>query len=160
MDPNSIDLRYRLGMLYEKMDRFDDSIREMEEILKQDPDNPEALNFIGYSWADRGIKLDEAEAMIKKALSLKPGDGFITDSLGWVYFKKNRIEEAIKYLKEAAAILPEDAAIAEHLGDAYAKGGKLKDAMEQYQKAQKLKPDTKGLKEKIDGLAARMGDNK
>jgi tetratricopeptide (TPR) repeat protein len=160
VEPNSADLHYRLGMLYEKMGRFDESIREMEEILKQDPDNPEALNFIGYSWADRGIKLDEAETMIKKALSLKPGDGFITDSLGWVYFKKNRIEEAIKYLKEAATILPEDAAITEHLGDAYAKGGKLKDALEQYQKAQKLKPDTKGLKEKIDELTALMDRKK
>ena len=112
--PQNTDLRYRLGMLYDKTGRPDDGIREMEAILKHEPDNPEALNFIGYSWADRGIRLDEAEAMIKKALSLKPGDGFITDSLGWVYFKKNRLDEAIRYLKEAAAILPEDAAIGKH----------------------------------------------
>jgi tetratricopeptide (TPR) repeat protein len=158
--PKSTDLRYRLGMLYDKMGRSDEGIREMEEILKQDPDNPEALNFIGYSWADRGIKLDEAEVMIKKALSLKPGDGFITDSLGWVYFRKNRIDEAIRYLKEAAAILPEDAAIADHLGDAYAKAGKPKDALEQYQKALKLKPDMKGLQEKIDRLEAKAGGKK
>jgi len=158
--PKSTDLRYRLGMLYDKTGRSDDGIREMEEILKDDPDNPEALNFIGYSWADRGIKLDEAEAMIKKALSLKPGDGFITDSLGWVYYRKNRIDEAVKYLKEAAAILPEDAAIVDHLGDAYAKSGRLKEALEQYQKALRLKPDMKGLKEKIEGLEARTGSGK
>jgi tetratricopeptide (TPR) repeat protein len=158
--PKSIDLRYRLGMLYDRTGRPDEGIREMEEILKQDPDNPEALNFIGYSWADRGVNLDEAEAMIKKALSLKPGDGFITDSLGWVYYRKNRNDEAIKYLKEAASILPEDAAIADHLGDAYAKAGKPRDAMEQYQKALKLKPDMKGLKEKIEGLEARKGARK
>jgi tetratricopeptide (TPR) repeat protein len=158
--PRNTDLRYRLGMIYDKMGRPDDGIREMEAILKQEPDNPEALNFIGYSWADRGIRLDEAEAMIKKALSLKPGDGFITDSLGWVYFRKNRFDEAIRYLKEASAILPEDAAIADHLGDAYEKAGRLKEALEQYEKALKLKPDMKGLQEKIDALRVRLGGKK
>ncbi len=155
--PKSIDLRYRLGMIYDKTGRSDEAIVEMEEILKQEPDSPEALNFIGYSWADRGIRLDEAEAMIKKALALKPGDGFITDSLGWVYYRKNKLSDAIKYLKEAAAILPEDAAIADHLGDAYEKAGKHRDALEQYRKALKLKPDMKGLQEKIDRLEARTG---
>jgi len=98
--------------------------------------------------------------MIKKALSLKPGDGFITDSLGWVYFRKNRLDEAIRYLKEAAAILPEDAAIADHLGDAFEKAGRLKEALEQYEKALKLKPDMKGLGGKIDALRVRLGGKK
>ena len=158
--PQSTDLRYRLGMLYDRTGRPDDGIREMEEILKQEPDSPEALNFIGYSWADRGIRLDEAEAMIKKALALKPGDGFITDSLGWVYYRKNRFDEAVRYLKEAAAILPEDPAIADHLGDACEKAGRPGEALAQYEKALKLKPDMKGLKEKIDNLRVRLGTQK
>jgi len=81
-----------------------------------EPDSPEALNFVGYSYADRGIKLDEAEELIKKALKLKPGDGYITDSLGWVYFRQNKLSAALNCLQEAHKILPADAAIAEHLG--------------------------------------------
>ncbi|MGB4547724.1 MAG: tetratricopeptide repeat protein, partial [Syntrophales bacterium] len=153
LSPRSADLHYRLGVLYEKTDRFDESMKQMEEVLKIDPESAEALNFIGYSYADRGIKLDEAEAMIKKALELKPGDGYITDSLGWVYFKQNRNEEAIRYLEEALRIVPDDPAIAEHLGDAYARTGRVQEAIEKYRLVLRLKPDSENIQEKIDRIS-------
>ena len=134
------------------MNRTNDSIAEMEKILKIDPESAEALNFIGYSYADRGIKLNKAETMIQKALKLKTGDGYITDSLGWVYFKKNNLKLAIKYLKKASDSLPNDPTIAEHLGDAYAKAGRFKDALKTYRRALKLKPDDKRLQKKIDEI--------
>jgi len=152
LSPQSTDLHYSLGVLYEKTNRFQESIKEMESVLKIDPDNAEALNFIGYTFADRGIKLDEAEKMIKKALDLKPGNGYMIDSLGWVYFRQNRMDLAIKYLKVAADALPVDATIAEHLGDAYAKAGMIREAIEIYTKALKLSPGRIDLQKKVDGL--------
>jgi tetratricopeptide (TPR) repeat protein len=150
--PQSIDLHYSLGVLYEKTNRFHESINEMESVLKIDPENADALNFIGYTFADRGIRLDEAEKMIKKALNLKPGNVYMIDSLGWVYFRQNRMDMAIKYLKEASDGLPNDATIAEHLGDAYAKAGRVSEAVEIYRQALKLNPANGDLQKKLADL--------
>ena len=148
----NVELHYALGVLYEKNNRFEESIREMESVLKIDPNHADALNFIGYSYADRGIRLDEAEKMIRKALQLKPGSGYIIDSLGWIYFRQNKIGEALKYLREAAAAMPEDSAIAEHLGDALLKDKRAGEALEVYRGALKLSPGNKSLQKKIDDL--------
>ena len=91
----------------------------MEDVLKIEPDYPNALNFVGYSWAEKGIKLDEAEIMIKKALSKKPDDGAIIDSLGWVYYKKGNYQLALTELLKANQLVPDDPTIAEHIGDTY-----------------------------------------
>jgi len=85
-------------------------------------------------------------------LQLKPGNGYIIDSLGWTYFKQNRIELALKYLQEAALILPEDGAIAEHLGDAYLEAGRRQEALAAYQRALKINPTSTTLPRKIDAL--------
>jgi len=150
--PRNTDLHYRLGVIYEATNRFDESIREMEEVLKLDPNHADALNFIGYSLAERGVKLDEAEKMIKKALQLKPGSGYITDSLGWVYFKQNKNDLALKYLKEAASLMPEDPLIQEHLGDIYARMGMIKEAVAAYRAALKLNPGQESVATKIERL--------
>ena len=150
--PASIDLHYSLGVLYEKTNRFHESINEMEAVLKIDPENADALNFIGYTFADRGIRLDEAEKMIKRALTLKPGNIYMIDSLGWVYFRQNRMDLAIKYLKEASDGLPNDPTIAEHLGDAYTKAGQASEAVEVYKQALKLNPANGDLQKKLNEL--------
>jgi len=149
--PN-VQLHYSLGVLYEKTDRLKAAIKEMEHVLKLDPQNADAMNFIGYSYADRGIMLQEAEELIKKALSLKPGNGYMLDSLGWVYFRQEKITEAIKYLKEAIAVLPDDPTITEHLGDAYVKSGRHEEARETYEKVLKLNPNNQAVREKIEKL--------
>ncbi len=117
--PDSVDLYYGLGVLFEKTDRFEESIGAMQTVLKLDPDHAEALNFVGYLYADRGIRLDEAERMIKKALTLKPGNGYMIDSLGWVYFRQNKLDEAIRYLKAGIG------GPAGGCGDHRASGGRL-----------------------------------
>jgi len=103
-------------------------------------------------YADRGIHLDEAETLIRKALELKPGNGYMIDSLGWVFFRQNRMEEAIRHLKQASEILPEDAAILEHLGDVYVRSGRLQEAAEAYEKAIRFNPGNDLLKKKRDDL--------
>jgi Flp pilus assembly protein TadD len=150
--PSNIDLLYSLGVIYEKTNRFTESVREMEAVLKIDPNNAEVLNFIGYSYADRGMNLEEAEKMIIQALKIKPGNGYMIDSLGWVYFKQNKLDSAVKKLKEAVELMPNDAAIVEHLGDVYAQQNKVKEALEMYQRALKIDPKNSSLQKKLEDI--------
>ncbi len=152
INTGSVDLHFSLGVLFEKTDRFEQSIEAMKTVLKMEPDHAEALNFIGYMYADRGIHLEEAERMIRKALQMKPGNGYMIDSLGWVCFRTNRLEEAVRYLKEAVEALPEDAAILEHLGDVYVRTGQSGEASTAYDKAIRFNPGNNLLKKKIDDL--------
>jgi tetratricopeptide (TPR) repeat protein len=124
----------------------------METVLAVDPDNAEALNFIGYSYADRGINLDEAEQMIIRSLKIKPNNGYMLDSLGWVHFKKNNLNSAVKYLKQALELLPDDVNIIEHIGDVYVKLNKLKEAEEMYNRVLKIDPNHSLVKKKLEDL--------
>jgi tetratricopeptide (TPR) repeat protein len=146
--PESTDLHYALGVLYEKTDRFEAAIEAMRKVISLDPDHAEALNFIGYLYADRGIHLDEAKRLIQKALQLKPGNPYMTDSLGWVYFRQNRLDEALHHLKQAAEALPEDPVVLEHLGDIYERMGRTVEALEAYDRALRQSPDNEALQKK------------
>jgi Tfp pilus assembly protein PilF len=90
--------------------------------------------------------------MIRRALELSPGNGYITDSLGWLYFKKGDMALAEKYLKDATALVPRDPLIMEHLGDVYEKKGALAEARETYERALKLSPDSESVKKKLERL--------
>ena len=83
------------------------------------------MNYIGYTYADKGVNLDEAESYIKKAMKLAPNTGYIIDSLGWVYYRKGMLNEAIVNLELAAKLSPEDAAVWDHLGDVYMESGDI-----------------------------------
>ncbi len=150
--PRNTDLHYALGTILEKVNRFEESIQSMEKVLALDPQNADALNFIGYSYADRGMHLDRAEQMIVQALKIKPDNGYILDSLGWVYFKKNQYTKALNQLKRALELLPDDPNIIEHMGDVYLKIGQSKKAAEFYRKAAKIDPKNTALKKKLDNL--------
>jgi tetratricopeptide (TPR) repeat protein len=150
--PRNADLHYILGTLQEKTNRFEESILSMQKALEIDPKNADALNFIGYSYADRGIHLEEAERLIVEALKIKPDNGYILDSLGWVHFRRNKIESALQHLKRALELLPADANIMEHLGDVYQKIGRNQEALEYYRKAAAIDPGNKALKKKLDIL--------
>ena len=136
-------LIYYTGTIYDKMGNFEKSIAVMQEILKLNPNHADALNFVGYSYSIKGIRLDEAEAMIKKALSLKPGEGYIEDSLGWIYFIKGDYKRAKKYLEKAVILKADEPVILDHLADLYIKLDDIKKAQSLYQKALELKPDKK-----------------
>jgi pentatricopeptide repeat protein len=127
----------------------------MRELLRRNPEYADALNYLGYSFAERGIRLQEALQLIQKAMTLKPNMGYITDSLGWVYFKLGEYEKAAVELEKANQLTPDDATIMEHLADSYAKLNQIKKALELYEKAltQDIKPDqTERLKSKIQEL--------
>jgi len=122
-------------------------------VIELAPENASALNYLGYTYADMGIHLEEAEALIKEALKHKPDDGYITDSLGWVYFKMGRYEEALEYLQRAVALTPDDPIIMEHLGDAYAKLNDLDNAVKYYNRSlEKGNTDPEAVKGKIEAL--------
>jgi len=130
----------------------------MKKVLEINPDNADALNYIGYTYAEQGVNLDRAEEMVKKALRLKPRDGYIIDSLGWVYFKKGDYKKAVRHLEEAEAYASEDPLIKEHLGDAYLKADLKDRALEMYERALVLEPDKDELKKKIETLRGNRYD--
>ena len=153
IDPDNTRLLFRLGVVYDKCGQRKKSIELMQSVIIIDPEHADALNYIGYTYADAGENLDEAERLILEAMKYKSEDGYIIDSLGWVYYKKGLFEQAVKTLKKASAMVPDDPVIMEHLGDAYLKTNQKKKALETYRNSFKLKKkDTKELLEKIRKL--------
>jgi tetratricopeptide (TPR) repeat protein len=152
-DPNNPRYLFRLGVVYDKQKKKESSIEAMRRVIALEPQNASALNYLGYTYADLGQNLDEAERLILEALKYKPDDGFITDSLGWVYYKKGDYQKALTYLKKASEIVPEDPVILEHVGDAYLKLNDKPNALKYYQKSLVRREKEKGqdiekLKEK------------
>ncbi len=150
VEPNNGRLWFRLGVVYDKWGRKEDSIATMKQVLQIEPENANALNYLGYTYADLGMNLDEAEALIIRALKQKPNDGYITDSLGWVYYKKGQYEKAVRILERAAELVPDDPVILEHVGDAYMKLNDHQKALEFYRRALKhQKKDKAPIERKI-----------
>lgn len=147
--PTDEALLFQKGMLFEKMRRYDESIKIMLSILSVNPMHVGALNYVGYTWAEQGKNLDDAEKFIKKALEVEPGDPFITDSLAWVYYQKGRYQEAYDLLVSAYSKVPNEFVIVEHLGDILVKLGRLSEARDYYAKALHLKPDHQDMLAKV-----------
>lgn len=127
----------QLALLYDRMDQLSRIEEVMNQALEIDPDFPEALNLLGYAYADRGVRLEKAEELIQKAIDQAPTAGFIIDSLGWVYYRQGRYEEALKQLQRAKALMgdPPDWVVLDHLGDVYDKLGKNAQAVEAWKQA-------------------------
>ncbi|MCK9294541.1 MAG: tetratricopeptide repeat protein [Desulfobulbaceae bacterium] len=132
---------FEYGLYLDRIGAPDEAVAKMEQVLSLTPDDAYALNYVGYTWADRGINLEKALEYVKRAVDLKPDDGFVRDSLGWVYFKMARYGEAVKELEVAAGMQSDDPTIQEHLGDAYQQAGELQKAVEAYGKAVSLYTD-------------------
>lgn len=128
-------LLFKLGAVQDKAGLKDESILTMKKIIRIDPEDAGALNYLGYSYADQGIHLDEALTLLQKARDLKPDDGYIIDSLGWVYYKRGDYEKAVEYLEKAAELTSYETIISDHLGDVYQKVNRPKDALVVYKKA-------------------------
>jgi tetratricopeptide (TPR) repeat protein len=122
--PDNPDLLYDVAMAAEKVDRLDVFEEKLKRLIEIKPDHAQAYNALGYTLADRNIRLSEARAFIEKALSLSPDDAFILDSMGWVQYRQGSIDEGLRYLQRAYAVRP-DPEIAAHLGEVlWAKGMK------------------------------------
>src|SRR2546426_2930177 len=143
------DLHFNLGTAYDKLNRFDDAVGAMETALRLDPKHADALNYLGYSYAERGIKIEEAVSLIKRALSLKPNNGYYVDSLGWAFFKMGLLDEALAELKKAASLVKEDPVIYEHLGEIYYKQNRTQDAREAWLRSLELDPSNLKLIERF-----------
>jgi tetratricopeptide (TPR) repeat protein len=151
-------LQFRIGVIYDKLGKRAESIERMKKVISVNPRDAQALNFVGYTYAEMGINLEEALSYLKKAVEIRPNDGFILDSLGWVYFKLKKYDEAARHLEEAVALVPEDSTIAEHLGDVYHARHENKKALALYRKALAIEPDRKELADKVRRFSGEHGE--
>jgi len=161
--PENTSLLFRLGAVQDSAGFKEDCISTMKKVIEIDPKDASALNYLGYSYADLGIKLDEALLLIKRAHEIKPDDGYITDSLGWVYYKRGEYEKAVKYLEKAAELTSFETIISNHLGDAYQKTKQFKKALDTYKKAianakEGDKEKILELKKKIEAVKKKLND--
>lgn len=153
--PKDVELHFELALSYEQEDLHDQAIENMEKVIALEPNHAEALNFIGYVWADNDENLDSALIYIQKANSLKPESGYIRDSLGWVHYKLGNLELAKSHLEAAANQKTDDPHIYHHLGDVYKDLKNFIGAKKAYQKAIKLTDDDveiDTIQHKIDTL--------
>jgi tetratricopeptide (TPR) repeat protein len=141
---NSVYYYYR-GICEERSKQWSKAEADMRKALELQPEQPHVLNYLGYSWIDQGINLDEGMKMIKRAVEQRPDDGYIVDSLGWAYFRIGNYEDAVKNLERAIDLKPEDPTINDHLGDAYWRIGRTLEAKFQWAHARDLKPEPEEL---------------
>jgi tetratricopeptide (TPR) repeat protein len=139
--PRAERLRFALGVAQERAGDRAGAIRTMQSILEFAPDNVEAMNFIGYSWAEKGERLDEAEKLVRRAVEMDPDSGSYLDSLGWVLFQRGDLPGAIAALERAEALAGPEPTILEHLGDAYRRSGREADAARAWRRAVKALDD-------------------
>ncbi|MGO7426315.1 tetratricopeptide repeat protein, partial [Rhizobium ruizarguesonis] len=132
---------FQRGIAYERLKKWDQAEPNFRKALELNPDQPQVLNYLGYSWIDMNRNLDEGLGMIKKAVDLRPDDGYIIDSLGWAYFRLNRFDDAVDELERAAQIKAGDATINDHLGDAYWRVGRKLEAVYQWNRALSSEPE-------------------
>jgi tetratricopeptide (TPR) repeat protein len=149
---------YFRGICYERAKQWSMAEADLQEALKLYPDQPHVLNYLGYSWVDQGINLDEGMRMIRRAVEQRPDDGYIVDSLGWAYYRVGNYDEAVKNLERAVELKPDDPTINDHLGDGYWKMGRVLEAQFQWSHARDLKPEPDELEKINQKLKAGLPD--
>ncbi len=134
-------LYFQRGIAYERLKEWDKAEPNFKTALELNPDQPQVLNYLGYSWVDMNRNLSEGLDMIKRAVDLRPDDGYIVDSLGWAYYRLGRFTDAVEELERAAELKAGDATINDHLGDAYWRAGRTREAVFQWERALVMKPE-------------------
>jgi tetratricopeptide (TPR) repeat protein len=150
-------LYFGRAVALEKLDRWEEAEADLQTALKLRPDEPELLNYLGYSWIDRGVHLKEALAMVQKAVDANPRSGAMMDSLGWAYFRLGDFKLAVDKLEQAVELDAGDPEVNDHLGDAYWKVGRRDEAMFQWRRVLTLKPEPKILASVEAKLASPLG---
>ena len=130
---------------------------DLKQALVLSPNEPQVLNYLGYSWVDQQRNIKEALTMLEKARALSPQDGYIIDSVGWAYYRLGRYDDAVDALEDAVQLVPGDATINDHLGDAYWKVGRRLDAAFQWSHALAFGPEP-GDKAKIEKKLKPAGE--
>ena len=172
--PDDEEVLYHLGVLHGTQKNVDEALVYMQRVLEHNPENAQALNYIGYTWAERGENLDEAERLIEQAVSLAPRDGYILDSLGWVYYQQARplldgerhqeglelLGRALEQLTLADELTGGDPVVSEHIGDVYLLLDQQDRALQYYEEAVGQNPridEQPNLHEKLDRLRRELG---
>jgi tetratricopeptide (TPR) repeat protein len=140
---NNWSLFYSRGIALERSKEWDRAEKDFLKALEFEPEQPYVLNYLGYSWVERGKNLDQAQAMIERAVQQRQNDGYIVDSMGWVLYRLGKYEDAVKHLERAVQLRPEDPVINDHLGDAYWRVGRTHEARFQWNRAISYKPEDK-----------------
>lgn len=142
----------QMGSAYERKGDFAEAEKYLQKVLELAPDFAEALNYLGYMWADRGVNLEKARELIEKAVKAEPKNGAYLDSLGWVLFKQGRPEEALAQILKAVDLIEEpDPTLFDHLGDIYVSLKQPDKAREAWRKSLALEPN-EAVKKKLDAL--------
>jgi len=156
--PERRSLYYSRGIALERSGQWKPSETDLLHALELKPEQPLVLNYLGYSWIDRGENLERGLKMIEKAVELRPEDGYIVDSLGWAHYRLGEYSSAVEYLEKAIELVPEDPTINDHLGDAYWQSGRPSEARFQWRRALQFGPEAdevKPIEAKLDrGLAS------
>ncbi len=157
-DPNVSHWRiyYFRGVANERNKNWKQAEEDLKKALELSPDQPQVLNYLGYSWVDMGLNLDEGLDMIRSAVDQRPNDGYIVDSLGWAYYRLGRFDEAVEQLERAAELRPEDPVINDHLGDAYWQVGRKLEATFQWNHARDLDPEPADLEKIVKKLESGL----
>jgi tetratricopeptide (TPR) repeat protein len=161
--PERWSLFYSRGIALERSGQWKRAEADLLHALELKPDQPLVLNYLGYSWIDRGENLERGLKMVEKAVELRPEDGYIVDSLGWAHYRLGDYPNAVQYLEKAIELVPEDPTINDHLGDAYWQNGRSIEARYQWRRALQFGPqedEVKPIEAKLEsGLApaARAG---
>ena len=134
-EPRHWPILYARGIAGERSGNWARAEQDFLKALELSPEQPYVLNYLGYTWIDRGENLERGKQMVERAVQLRPNDGHIVDSLGWAYFKLGDLEQAIKHLERAVELQPLDATINDHLGDAYWQIGRHQEARFQWNRA-------------------------
>jgi len=147
IDKSSWRILYSRGVALERSNQWPRAEADLKRALELKPDQPLVLNYLGYSWIDKGENLSEALKMIERAVQLRPSDGYIVDSLGWAFYRLGNLSKATELLEHAIELLPEDPTINDHLGDVYWRTGRVVEARYQWRRALLFGPEEKEVKD-------------
>jgi tetratricopeptide (TPR) repeat protein len=132
---------YQRGIAYERLKQWPKAEPNFRKALELFPNQPQVMNYLGYSWVDMNMNLDEGLKMIQKAVDLRPSDGYIVDSLGWAHYRLGKYEDAVRELERAVSLKPDDPVLNDHLGDAYWRAGRKLEATFQWTHARDMTPE-------------------
>jgi tetratricopeptide (TPR) repeat protein len=150
---------YFRGVSYERSKQWPLAEADFTRALELNPSQPLVLNYLGYSWVDQGVNLDKAFQMLRRAVDLRPEDGYIVDSLGWAYYKLGKYEDAVRELERAVELKPADPVINDHLGDAYWRVGRKLEARFQWNHARDLNPEPEDLPKILRKIEVGLEDD-
>lgn len=149
---------YFRGIALERTDDWARAEADFLRALELEPEQPLVMNYLAYSWVEQRINLDRAKSMLVRAVELRPDDGYIVDSLGWVYYRLGEYDKGVTYLERAVELRPQDSVINDHLGDAYWRVGRRQEARFQWHRALSLEPEEDEAQRIEDKIERGLGE--